>query len=160
MRCEATLSDDGLYRYWLSRRWGTGRRAVFLMLNPSTADAEVDDPTVRRCIGFAKSWGMAGVEVVNLYAYRATDPKELAKCADPVGPMNDLSIERTCARVAPVLAWGAKPWARPRARRVVRRLCQRWRFLWCLGVTQDGSPRHPLYVPSATQLVRYPSEGL
>lgn len=147
----ARLSDDELYRYTLGRRWGAlddRGAAVFVMLNPSTADATLDDPTVRRCIGFAKSLGCGGVHVVNLYAYRATRPSDLWKAADPVGPEND-EILRGTFRAAheemrPIIAaWGAN--AKPeRVQQVVRLAGSA--PLSALGVTKDGHPRHPLYL--------------
>src|SRR5688572_12745487 len=86
----AILSEDQKYRYLLGRRWQEGIGSVtFVMLNPSTADHVVDDRTIKRCMDFARSWGHSGLEVVNLYAFRATDPDELGKQADPVGPLND-----------------------------------------------------------------------
>src|SRR5262245_19133112 len=87
---EALISPCGLYRYWLTRTWDNSlRRVCWVMLNPSTADAEQDDPTIRRCVGFARSWGAGGIIVVNLFAFRASDPKALLRAADPVGPDND-----------------------------------------------------------------------
>lgn len=80
---DAKLSADGLYRYRLGRTWCPSERGVvWVMLNPSTADAHFDDPTIRRCVGFARSWGMGWITVVNLYAFRATYPQELERCAD------------------------------------------------------------------------------
>lgn len=137
----ATFSRDRRYRYRLWRRWDRSRPAVaFVMLNPSTADARRDDPTIRRCIGFARAWGFGGVDVVNLFAYRATDPRELLRVADPVGPRNSRHIQRAGLGAAlVVIAWGAHPSAArsapislPRAR--------------CLGLTRTGQPRHPLYL--------------
>lgn len=86
----AGISECGTYRYWLCREWSPGLDSlVWLMLNPSTADATQDDPTIRRCMGFARRWGYGGITVVNLYAYRATNPRDLLTAADPVGPEND-----------------------------------------------------------------------
>lgn len=158
---DALLSDDGRYRYWLRRRWaghdGVGinyRLVTFVMLNPSTADAELDDPTIRRCTGFARSWGYDGLIVVNLYALRSTDPKGLWAAQDPVGPRNDGNL---CAAAlwahrddTPIVAaWGAN--ARPDRVAEVLALPHMDR-LTCLGVTKDGAPRHPLYLPSAATL--------
>ena len=137
----ATFSADRRYRYRLWRRWDGARPVVaFVMLNPSTADARRDDPTIRRCIGFAKSWGFGGVEVVNLFAYRTTDPGELRRVADPVGADNDRHIQSAIARAdLVVLAWGA----RARSRRLLSLPQAR-----CLGLTRAGQPRHPLYLRS------------
>lgn len=137
----ATFSRDRRYRYRLWRRWDRSRPVVaFVMLNPSTADARRDDPTIRRCIGFARAWGFGGVDVVNLFAYRATDPRDLLRVADPVGPRNWRHIQRAVLGAALVVAaWGAHPSA---ARRVPISLPR----ARCLGLTRTGQPRHPLYL--------------
>lgn len=144
----AILSPDRLYRYWLSRRWGRGPLATFIMLNPSVADATQDDPTIRRCIGFAKTWGLAGIAVVNLYALRSTQPAALWLAEDPVGPDNDVHLESAAAMAyahqSPIVAaWGAN--ARPNRVAEVLALAGMDR-LTALGVTKAGQPRHPLYL--------------
>ncbi len=150
----ANISPCGTYRYYLAREWDRERpTCCFIMLNPSTADATVDDPTIRRCIGFAKSWCFGKVVVLNLFAYRATDPKALG-CGDLfVGPMNDewLRVNGSTADLV-VAAWGAHPIAKARVDDVLRLIP---RPLMCLGRTKDGSPRHPLYVPADTMPVLY-----
>jgi len=109
----AVISPCGLYRYRLSRQWTEPSYSLaFVMLNPSTADAEVDDPTIRRCIGFARREGYGGIEVVNLYAFRATSPDDLWKAKDPCGPENEghlISIARASVGYGTpiVCAWGA-----------------------------------------------------
>jgi hypothetical protein len=130
----------------------------FLMLNPSTADADQDDPTIRRCKGFAKRDGFDGITVVNLFARRAAKPVRLKDPGDPVGPQNDPAILGACrAAEAVVAAWGAHPLARHRGREVVQAIkWGRHDDVWCLGTTKDGSPRHPLLVPAAAELVRWP----
>ena len=162
-RRSAILSPDGVYRYRLTRQWreadGYGRRAVFVMLNPSTADAENDDPTIRRCMDFANSWGCDGLMVVNLYAFRATDPKAMLKAPDPVGPDNDTWIQRSLSyarlyETPIVVAWGANA--------KLDRVAQFTRLThgadWqCLGVTKDGQPRHPLYLRSEAELTPWPA---
>lgn len=147
----ADLSECGQYRYRLTRRWGMGGNAVFVMLNPSTADAEVDDPTIRRCIGFARAWNQGGLIVVNLYAYRATKPSDLWKTADPVGPDNDRYLSKTFAAAnvenSPVIAaWGANA-KFDREFKVADLASRAGLDLDALGVTKDGAPRHPLYMP-------------
>lgn len=140
------------YRYRLTRYWlGAAAPATFIMLNPSTADEVVDDPTIRRCIGFAKRWGCGGLVVVNLYAWRATDPRDLWAAPDPVGPANRAvlagAIYSATARRAPlVAAWGVN--GRPaRVEAVVGAMTPEQRaHLSCLGMTAAGHPRHPLYV--------------
>lgn len=155
---DAVLSDCGMYRYHLLRRWGPGKACVFAMLNPSTADATVDDPTIRRCIGFAKREGCDALVVVNAYGLRATDPKLLWTASDPVGPLNDrfVRLALDCAHRddAPIIAaWGAH--ARPDRVLQMSRLTQvRWS---CLGITKSGAPRHPLYVRADAPLIGWPT---
>lgn len=155
----ADLSPCGRYRYRLWRRWGSGDSALFVMLNPSTADADIDDPTIRRCIGFARRWGFGGLEVVNLYGARATDPDEIDAWHDPIGRDNDRAILDAAARAALlVCAWGATV----RRLRFLARGLDREREvldllaghrLHCLGTTKGGHPRHPLYVRGDVGLV-------
>lgn len=113
------------------------------MLNPSTADAMVDDPTIRRCIGFSRRWGYDEMVVVNLYALRATDPAELGRAVDPFGPHNADTIDRHLrSSEAVIAAWGAHPWVT----RVAAPILGAQRTFHCLGRTKAGHPRHPLYV--------------
>ena len=141
----ATLSPCGTWRFQLWRRWDDRPPAAFIMLNPSTADASADDPTIRRCIGFARRWDCGGIVVANLFAFRATDPDALASAADPIGPHNDAFIVEAARRGEVVVcAWGAHAEARGRDRAVANVLAGR--DLRCLGTTKDGHPRHPLYV--------------
>ena len=159
----ATISDCGIYRYSLSREWlGGDGTVLFVMLNPSTADASVDDPTIRRCIGFAQRWGYARLTVGNLYAYRATDPRELDDAAgagvDPVGPENDDWLLRLSGGADEVIAaWGTKASA-AREARVLRRLAP-WCTINCLGTTKSGQPKHPLYLPNKTRRVPWVVRG-
>ena len=156
----ADISPCQTYRYSLTRRWVADPHArvlTFVMLNPSTADADTDDPTIRRCIGFARREGFGRLRVVNLFAYRATNPKALLTCLDPVGPENDeyLDSARISTSVAPkilVAAWGVN--AQPERVRRVLDVCYGadWR---CLGTTKDGHPRHPLYVKGDQPLIPY-----
>lgn len=150
----ASLSLCRTYRYSLTRRWSPDRGAVwvFVMLNPSTADGHDDDATVRRCVGFARRGGAVELCVVNLYALRATDPRELWRAEDPVGPENDRHLLAAAARAdassgAVIAAWGAH--ARPDRVRAVVGLFGGRRDLLCLGTTAAGAPRHPLYLPAA-----------
>jgi hypothetical protein len=163
----ARLSPCGTYRYTLDRVWDRRRRAaVFLMLNPSTADASENDPTIRRCIGFAKRNGYGGITVVNLFALRATKPAALALHPDPVGPDNDMWIQSVLFKqpAAVIAAWGAYPPAAGRgmADRATERVAAVLRLvaiygvpLKCLGTTKDGQPRHPLYLAGSTPLTDY-----
>lgn len=152
----AELSPCLRYRYRLWRRWGEGAPLVFCMLNPSTADALEDDPTIRRCIGFARRDGYAGIEVVNLFALRATDPAALAAADDPVGPMNNgilLGVARRAGLV--VAAWGAHRAARERQHVALAAFEAVGARVLCLGATRGGEPRHPLYVRGDQPLVEY-----
>ena len=117
------------------------------MLNPSTADAAQDDPTIRRCIGFARAWGFAGVEIVNLFALRSTDPRALRRSCDPCGSDNDAHV-RVAARRAHlmVLAWGMRGSLLGRDREVLELLSRSRTRLLALGWTRSGQPRHPLYL--------------
>lgn len=155
----AILSQCGKYRYVLTRDTNLlspeKSGALFIMLNPSTADADKDDPTIRRCLAFATQWGCAGLTVANLYAYRATDPQELLKVADPVGPINDFHLrELLRAQCDVVCAWGNHAW-QGRIAEFYNMAKQIGVRLWCLGVTKRGHPRHPLYVPSTQELIRW-----
>jgi hypothetical protein len=158
----ATISDDGVYRYDLTRKWAPGSFAMFVMLNPSTADAERDDPTIRRCMGFARSMGMGGIVVCNLFAYRATRPSDLGIAPDPIiGPENDDTIDRWARdeRVRWVIAaWGAHSYASRRGDEVASLICMHRGTVFCLGRTQQGYPRHPLYVPKDTLPVPWMAE--
>jgi hypothetical protein len=150
----AVLSDEGVYRYSLTRWWSDAGVVRWVMLNPSTADAELDDPTIRRCIGFARSWGYGAINVVNLYGLRATDPRELARHPDPVGPENDLYLrgrDQLSLRELVVCAWGAHPMAARRAPDALRLLDEAGETPHVLGLTKDNQPRHPLYVPGRTE---------
>jgi len=147
----AILSQDGIYRYVLTRETGslppTRRPICFIMLNPSTADAMQDDPTIRRCKAFAKDFECDELVVVNLFALRATDPKALLSHQDPVGPDNDFHIKSTIEDVRKrngfvVAAWGSHKMAWSRMQSIKSDLGE----LLCLGTTKDESPRHPLYL--------------
>ena len=141
----AVFSPDRRYRYRLGRRWAGSASVTFVMLNPSTADAEVDDPTIRRCIDFARRWGYGGLEVVNLYAFRATRPADLWRAEDPVGPDNDDHLRAVFARSAMIIAaWGVEA----AADRVEQVLAFAPPML-ALALSRAGHPRHPLYVPGS-----------
>lgn len=151
MKKQATLSKCGMYRYWLERSWAeTGKGFVnFVMLNPSTADAEKDDPTIRKCIGFAQRWGFDGMHVVNLFALRSTNPKSLYSHMDPVGPENDLFINAgALSAEKTIIAWGRHGTLHGRADAVLKLLQKNaGNRVHALAMNNDGSPRHPLYVP-------------
>lgn len=137
------------YRYRLWRRVGPGvRRVGFVMLNPSTANETDNDPTIRRCINYAKAWGFGLLEVGNIFALRSTDPKGLLKVSDPIGPDNDrhlLEMAKGCEFV--VAAWGAHQEHRTHGRFVRFVLTQNGVDLRVLRLTKNGDPGHPLYLP-------------
>lgn len=157
----AVISDCGLYRYALrcpsETMLAERSTAAFVMLNPSTADATLDDPTIRRCRGFARAWGCNGLTVMNLYALRSTDPAALWKSSDPVGPENDHYLRRMASEYGDIVcAWGtnAKPERVSAFLRLMDGVAVR---LWCLGTTKDGSPKHPLYIRADQPLVPWPA---
>lgn len=154
---DANLSDDGVYRYALRRWWEPAVvKAKFIMLNPSTADASTDDPTIRRCVGFARRWGMGGLVVANLYALRSTDPRLLWDHPDPVGPENDQHLRDILAGPGIVIAaWGAN--AKPDRVAEFFELAGD-RPVHALGLTKAGQPRHPLYLRSESEPVPYAAE--
>lgn len=163
----AEFSSDGIYRYRLSRAWAPiGPRVVVIGYNPSTADALVDDQTIRRLRQLLAANGYSGFEIVNLYAFRATDPKALDAIADPVGPGNDDAIAEAMANTTiAVIAWGAigttapadgswkPPDAPVRRRRWVLEQARRCNVApLCFGFTKDGAPRHPSRLPRTAKL--------
>lgn len=155
----AIFSPDGVYRYLWSYHWGdlhASHFMTFVMLNPSTANAERMDSTIRRCFGFAKkSVGCAGLNVVNAFAFRATDPFDMLKHhfngGDIVGPENDKHILEACEGSTVVMAWGAfvqHSFLRERAKHVHKLIIESNHDGICtLGRTAEGHPRHPLYSP-------------
>jgi hypothetical protein len=159
---DATFSPDRVYRYDLYRRirlTKASRGAVaFVLLNPSTADAKREDPTVRRCLGYAASWGYEHVRVLNIFALRSTDPDALYHCTDPIGPDNDAALTRQCALTAAervIFAWGAHGVWRGRGDDVTRKIAIVRASAQCFefGATKDGQPMHPLYLPADRRLV-------
>lgn len=184
----AAISSDGRYRYRLWREWrrhplpsqwdmwtdeagkpivdGTGEQlgepksCVFIMLNPSTADGAQDDPTIRRCVGFASAFGYDRLEVLNLFAYRATNPKELLELNDsddPVGPSNRAAFDHVLDGAFPVgtiiCAWGCHGAHLGQDETALGWIGDRKRF--ALGLTKDGHPKHPLYLPASASRVRF-----
>jgi hypothetical protein len=141
----AVISADGCYRYFLSRQWREdGQSIAFVGLNPSTADDKLDDPTIRRCIGFAKSWGGARLWMVNLFAYRATKPSVLSSVPNPIGQTNDKWLDHViCSADLVVAAWGNHGHLHNRSSSIIARHGER---LHALSVTKNGMPGHPLYL--------------
>lgn len=158
----ADISECRAYRYSLRRWWSRSikkRWCVFIMLNPSTADAMKDDPTIRRCIDFAQTTMHQGLWVVNLFAFRATKPSDLERAEDPVGG-NDLEILEALTDGATIVcAWGAHPIAAKRAGVVLGYIRKAGKTPMCLGTTKAGTPRHPLYVPRSQPFVTYEPRG-
>jgi hypothetical protein len=148
----ATFDTSEQYRFRLSRVWDpAGERCVFTMLNPSTADAFKLDATVTRCVRFARAWGFGALEVVNVFAYRSTDPKGLYGHPDPVGPGNDDAIVAAAKAAGQVIAaWGVHGALGGRAEAVRRLLDHTGVTLTVLGLTKGGHPKHPLYLPGDT----------
>lgn len=150
----------GDYRYNLYRIWDFEKpRVTWIMLNPSTADADNDDPTIRRCIGFSKKFGYGGMSVVNLFPYRAANPKDLMLAKSPDGPTfrnkNSIQAHTGDGRVV-ICAWGAHGNHMNRAMWTASDLQERKVKLWRLGSpTKSGQPRHPLYLSKDTELERH-----
>lgn len=154
----AKFSPDRCYRYELGRLWDdTLPSLVVIGLNPSTADEAEDDPTIRRCMGFARGFGCGSLIMLNLFAWRATDPRELRRVPHPIGIDNDSHILRAGVFWPPaiiVAAWGVHGALYGRAREVRRLL--RTEDVHHLGLTKDGHPRHPLYLRADTPLTPWP----
>lgn len=177
MKTSAEFSDDRLYRFRLDRVWDEAqypkRRLVVIGLNPSTADENVDDPTIRRCIGFAKRENCGGLIMLNLFAFRATDPREMKAAVDPVCPClpelsgrglggyNDISIMAALhpsesGRGPIVAAWGCHGTHLGRDKSLRKFLHDYSVTLHVFGLTKDGHPRHPLYLRGDAPLVEWP----
>ena len=152
----ATLSPDGRYRYLLGRQVLLGlhnKTMLFIMLNPSVADAETDDPTIRRCIYFARREACARLEVVNCYALRSTDPKALRSADDPVGPENAKHVRSAVARADVIVyAWGNLGPAHVLDSIHEGIVVPSGKTPMCLGRNKNGQPRHPLYLSRSTYL--------
>jgi len=149
----AVYSDCERYRYTLTRVWDpAGRKALFVMLNPSTATEVQNDPTVERCERRARALGFGAFRVTNIFAWRDTDPKKMRAADDPVGPANDGAIREGAAWADQVIcAWGAHGAHLDRGRQVEALLRDTGRALYHLGLTKAGHPKHPLYIGYAKQ---------
>jgi hypothetical protein len=161
----AHLSDCGIYRYRLWRMWDATRPTLaFLMLNPSTADHHLDDPTLLRCRSRAIACGFGRVEIVNLFPLRAKDPAQLRLHPDPLGPVvaaNGAIVDAMASAAMVICAWGAHPAAAARSAEVLAIIARHgWQTrLFHLGRNRDGSPRHPLYVAASTRAQRFQRAG-
>jgi hypothetical protein len=153
-RC--VFSPCGTYRYTLARQWdGTRPRVLFVMLNPSTADEDHDDPTIRRCIGFAQRWGYGAADVGNIFALRSTDPALLYTHGKPVGKDNDEHLRELARRAERVVvAWGNHGAHMGRGAQVLDMLGRAGVVPRCFGLTATGHPLHPLYQPRDARLRR------
>lgn len=142
----AIFSPCKKYRYVLWRFWNNllpPKYIMFIGLNPSTADEIIDDPTIRRCTQYSKSWGYSGLYMMNLFAFRATLPKIMKMQIDPIGPDNDHYLIEVAQRVDIVIAvWGINGSYLARDKTVQAMIPR----LYCLGFTKNGHPRHPLYL--------------
>lgn len=158
-RTSAEFSPDCKYRYFLSRDWyPPDGRIVFVMLNPSTADEFKNDPTVERCQRRAMKMGFGGLSVVNIFAWRSTDPSVLSKLEDPIGPDNDTWIKRAVSEAKLVVcAWGKGGAILGRGRMVLDLVRQTGAVSHALKINDDGSPAHPLYL--SYDLIPTPIEG-
>ena len=154
----AIFSPDRRYRYMLIRHVGDGDRVcLFCMLNPSTADEEVNDPTITRDIGFARAWECGWLIVVNLFAYRATNPADMkSPTVEPVGFLNDHHILQAAALAdLRVCAWGSHGSYGGRSKHVKKMLLGQGYTLHHLGLTKGGEPKHPLYLPARQELTEW-----
>lgn len=144
------------YRYRLWRRWSDGPLIVWMMLNPSTADERDPDPTLTRCRNFSAQWGFGSLEIVNVYAFRSAHPKDLWTIDDPVGPLNDKIIENAFRRADKLmLGWGNNAKSHD-----VARVCAIMNRVgiepFCLKITEQGQPWHPLYLAADTEPIVWP----
>ena len=152
---EAIFSPDRVYRYDLRRYWANGSGyAMFIGLNPSTADETQDDPTVRRCIRFAQDWGFGGLCMANIFAFRATQPEDMKSAPDPIGPENNFYLVQSALGAGVVVAaWGVHGTYLNRCD-WVRKLLPNLHYL---RLTKDGHPGHPLYLPANLKPERWDS---
>ena len=161
----AVYSDCEHYRYLLTRVWNPdGPRALFVMLNPSTATEKQNDPTVERCERRARALGFGSFRVTNIFAWRDTDPRAMRAAADPVGPANDHAIADSCDWAAGaadriIAAWGTHGAFMERGSDVERLLRAQARPLHHLGLTKEGHPKHPLYIAYSQPPILWPEQG-
>lgn len=161
---EAIFSPDRVYRYTLWREWGVGTLSIFqhreapdayvqfIGLNPSTADELKDDPTIRRCIDFAKQWGFGAMCMTNAFAFRATNPEVMKAHPSPYGPENITWIVKVAREAGLIVAaWGKHGIHEERDKTVLRWIRANAKTVHCLGTNQDGTPKHPLYLAKTTQ---------
>ncbi|MEB8387701.1 DUF1643 domain-containing protein [Rhodobacteraceae bacterium KMM 6894] len=153
----AIYSPCEKYRYQLTRTWDpAGKRALFIMLNPSTATEVQNDPTVERCERRARTLGFGAFRVTNIFAWRDTDPRAMRAATDPVGPENDTAIMDSCPWADTIIAaWGTHGAHLGRGAQVEALLTATGRDVHHLGLTKDGHPKHPLYIAYTQQPERW-----
>ena len=153
MKSSALFSECRTYRYALWRLWDESLDSIlFIGLNPSTADESHNDPTISRCINFAKKWGYGGLCMANLFAYRATQPRIMILADDPIGPNNDQILFDLVSKADIVVAaWGNHGSFMGRSAYIARSIHN----LSCLGFNKSGEPAHPLYLSESTNLISY-----
>ena len=165
----AVISECGRFRYVLTRRWADNLPTmIFLMLNPSTADADLDDATIRKCVGFAKIHGCGSIKIINLFALRSRDPKELLTAEDPLGSQYWFYLQFTLDSIIQgdklVLAWGCDDTIRRKQSLVDHmnrvRLMVAPYIPRCFGLTQGGAPKHPVMLGYKTPLITFQYEDL
>lgn len=149
----ALISDDEFYRYKLWRIWDESLPCVlFIGLNPSTADANIDDPTIRKCIALTKNWGYGGFYMGNLFGFRSTKPENLISASDPIGKCNDTALNEMAQKAEIIVAaWGNKGRLFNRDKEIIRQFPQ----LHCLKITKENQPIHPLYQRNDANLLNY-----
>jgi len=162
LKSGANFSECRLYRYALWRIWDESLPTVmWIGLNPSTADETVDDPTIRRCKAFSADWGYGGMYMLNLFAFRATDPRVMRTQEFPIGQENYRFLQEYHDKAdLTVAAWGIHGKFLDQDIAVAKMLTEESTGLVCLGTTKDGHPKHPLYVAGSTQRVRYRVRGV
>ena len=156
----ATISPCKKYRYDLIRCWASITQPLgVIMLNPSKADASKDDSTIKKLFKIARNNGFGGIEVVNLFALRSTDPTALTTSTDPVGDKNYEYIDRIVEELGAVskilIAWGSHKVANPEAERLFNRHPDQ--EFYCLKINADGNPKHPLYCKDDSELIHFPN---
>ena len=168
----AVFSEDRKYRYLLRRKYvgekpmfpteNHGKTICWVMLNPSTADEKVNDPTIAKCLTTSRAWGYHDVTIVNIFAYRATKPSNMMKFAkeggDPIGPLNRRFLrEEILSADTVICAWGAGGSFQGREADIIKGLGKTGTKAWCLGFTKEKAPRHPLYVSKKEKLYPFPN---
>lgn len=152
METSAEFSKCRTWRYTLTRSWSNRPNVLFILLNPSTADETNPDPTLTRAIGFARDWNFGGLVFCNLFAFRATIPKDMKQAPDPIGPQNDYHIMTQAQKANQIIvAWGVDGDYRSRDVAVLKLLKDSRFKLVCLGKTKNGFPKHPLFLPRTTR---------